>query len=238
MGHRRDSDRWKCVFSDNFHSLDLDVWNFETEDKNNDGWGNWEIQKYTERNAKIQNNSLHITLQKSETGWTSSRLTTKDKMLFTFGRVDVRLRTERRNGAWPAVWALSSAGDWPHNGEIDIFEMQTKWPFIPSSLHFTERHGGNPVSFKNRDVDTARWRVYSVEWTPKYIAFFHDNVELDRYKRPEPPTNKNWPYHENNKFFLIINNAMHPQHWGTPPDRDMTSHVLEVDYVKFWEYPQ
>ena len=34
----------------------------------------------------------------------------------------MRGRIDTRAGLWPAFWTLGIAGDWPHNGEIDIME--------------------------------------------------------------------------------------------------------------------
>lgn len=125
---------------------------------------------------------------------------------------------------------------WPTCGEIDIFEMQTKWGNTPASLHFDERHAGNPVSFKNEDIDVEGWHVYVMEWTPTYIAFWHDGTEMGRYEKPVMANQSNWPFHKDNPFHLIINNAIAPW-FGSKPEETLTSHVLEVDYIEIRSYP-
>jgi len=169
---------------------------------------------------------LLIKLRKEGNRWTSSRITTKGKFDFTYGRVDVRIWTRRVDGPFPAVWLLSSKCCWPKQGEIDIFEMQTQWNYIPAALHFQDHHRGKALSYHNSDTNTARWRVYSVDWQPNYIAFSHDGREIGRYNKPR---NAN-----RNKFHLIINNAMQPS-WGKGPRASLKEHNLYIDYVKVWK---
>lgn len=232
---RRASDSWPVIFNDNFNGqLNLKKWGYVTAGP---GWVNGEKQSYNYENAFTYKGVLNIRLRKRGNNWESSRLTTKGKFRFGYGRVDARIRCDRVNGPFPAVWALAEHHSrWPQNGEIDLFEMQTKWDYIPSSLHFPAHHGGNALSYKNYDINTSRWRVHSMEWTPTYIAFYHDGVKIGEYKRPARFNPHNWPYTGNtNKFNLIINNAMHP-FWGTAPDRGLTEHILQVDYITVRRY--
>ncbi len=225
----RPSNRWPVIFHDNFNGpLNLKKWGYVIR---NPGWVNGEKQAYNYKNAFTYRGVLNIRLIKHGSKWYSSRLTTKNKFRFAYGRIDARIRCDRVAGPFPAVWALAEHHSrWPENGEIDLFEMQTKWNYIPSSLHFPARHGGNSLSYKDYDVNTSRWRVYSMEWTPTRITFYHDNRRIGQYNRPRRFNPHNWPYTGNNKFNLIINNAMHPS-WGSAPKRNLREHILQVDYI-------
>lgn len=227
----------RLIFEDNFSTINRGRWNFNIgRGPRNDGWGNGEKQVYTSRNARITKGKfLNIKCRKEGGTWTSARMTTKGKFEFTYGRVDVKVWTSRQHGAFPAVWMLSSKYGWPGGGEIDIFEMQTAWNYIPASLHFQDRNKGDSVSFKDYDTRTKRWRVYSVDWKPTYIAFYHDNKLINFYKKPAKANWNNWPFRAGNPFHLIINNAMHPD-WGTAPAGSLTQHNLYVDYIRVWEF--
>ena len=59
--------------------------------------------------------------------YTSARLITWDKLHFTHGKVEARLKVPVGQGYWPAFWMLgvdeNSDVNWPDTGEIDIMEI-------------------------------------------------------------------------------------------------------------------
>ena len=225
----------KQVFRDDFvdesNCLDPRVWKHELG--NNNGWGNGEMQVYTDarENAFCKDGILHVQALKQQDTWTSARLISN----FTFtveSRIDVRLRTARVDGPFPAVWALSARNNapWPLCGEMDLFEMQTIWNYIPSSLHFQDHHADTALSYHDETLNVEEWHIYSLEWTYNYIAFYHDGTRVGRYDKPPYATPQNWPYDETNEFNLIINNAM-SSFWGTNPSDNLTQHTLLVDWI-------
>ncbi|MFZ9047042.1 MAG: glycoside hydrolase family 16 protein, partial [Cyclobacteriaceae bacterium] len=126
---------WSDEFSGN--AIDLDNWGFETGDGTDyglaAGWGNNELQIYTseEGNASIVKDDglsvLSITaLDDGAGGYTSAKLTTKNKVSIRFGRIDVKAKLPEGQGLWPAIWMLGDNKDevdWPGCGEIDIMEI-------------------------------------------------------------------------------------------------------------------
>jgi len=87
---------------------------------------------------------------------TSGRVSTRDTFLFTYGRLEARIRLPRGDWLWPALWLMPAASDfgpWPDSGEIDLVEGKGNAPgyavvggreggrdaFV-SSLHYA----GNP----------------------------------------------------------------------------------------------
>ena len=54
--------------------------------------------------------------------YSSASVTTRGLHSWRYGRFEMRGRIDTRAGLWPAFWTLGIAGDWPHNGEIDIME--------------------------------------------------------------------------------------------------------------------
>ena len=239
------NDDYQEVFRDDFDGpLNLDVWGFDIgRGPNNSGWGNGEQQYYTDSpsNAFTENGSLHVRIVKedpsSEYPYTSARLVTRDTFSFAYGKVEARIRIKDHiDGPFAAVWALSLKKDdpnvnWPLCGEIDFFEYQSIWNYTPATLHFQDRHGGDALSFHGTEnFLTKDWHLYTMEWTPDFISFSHDGEEIGRYNRPADSNVNNWPYTEDNPFYLILNNALHPE-WGSAPDENFTEHTMEVDYI-------
>ena len=84
------------------------------------------MQYYRQGNTSIIEGNLVIEARRENFGgraYTSSRMVTKDKFDFKYGRVDIRAALPFGQGIWPALWMLgtnfSSVG-WPACGEIDI----------------------------------------------------------------------------------------------------------------------
>ncbi|HYC86760.1 MAG TPA: glycoside hydrolase family 16 protein, partial [Chryseosolibacter sp.] len=118
------------VWSDEFGGTSLNTanWSYEIGTGIN-GWGNNELQYYKQENTTVQDGYLMITAKKEPEGnsaYTSSRLITKGKRAFKYGRVDIRAVLPKGQGIWPALWMLGTdigTVGWPKCGEIDIMEM-------------------------------------------------------------------------------------------------------------------
>ena len=57
--------------------------------------------------------------------YTSSRMKTKGKREFLYGKIEARIKIPVGQGLWPAFWMLGAnidQVDWPACGEIDIME--------------------------------------------------------------------------------------------------------------------
>ena len=121
---------YEKVWQDEFSGTNIDAtsWGYDT---GGSGWGNNELQYYTNRpeNAYLNNGMLVIQAKKeayTNRDYTSARLLTKGKREFTFGRIDIRAKLPVSKGLWPALWMLGKKIDqtnWPACGEIDIMEL-------------------------------------------------------------------------------------------------------------------
>lgn len=224
------------VWADEFEgdALDTSLWNYETGN-GTDGWGNNEVQYYTERNVSVENGNLIITAKKeSESGfdYTSGRITTQDNYEFTYGRVEVRAKMPEGGGTWPAIWMLGADFNevgWPQTGEIDIMEWVGNNPDETSSaLHFPGNSGGDAIVGKT-DISnaTSEFHIYEVEWTQQEIIFLVDGEVFHRYDNDSSlPFNKD--------FFLILNLAMGGS-LGGDIDPAFTESSMEVDYVRVYQ---
>jgi beta-glucanase (GH16 family) len=106
MTQKMDGEKWELVWSDEFdkETIDDSVW---TYDIGNWGWGNNELQYYTEKdtdNARIEDGNLIIEARKNDDGrkWTSARLTTRGKISFLYGKIEMRAKVPREKGWWAA----------------------------------------------------------------------------------------------------------------------------------------
>ncbi len=226
------------LWSDEFDgdALDTANWNYAIGNGDN-GWGNGEAQYYTDSqdNVKVQDGNLVITAKReSESGFdfTSARITTKDKVEFTYGRVEVRAKLPAGGGTWPAIWMLGEGWpeeSWPGVGEMDIMEFVGNDPNrIISALHFPGNSGGNAiVGDTTTDSATTEFHIYEVEWTAEKITFLMDGVPHLEFDNDDST-----PFQKD--FYLLLNVAMGGTFGGTIAD-DFQESSMEIDYVKVFQ---
>lgn len=204
---------------------------------NNGGWGNAELEYYTNRpeNAVVQGGVLKINAIKesySGSAYTSARLLSQNKFAFTFGKVLVRAKLPAGVGTWPAIWMLGSninTVSWPSCGEIDIMEhLGRDLNKIYGTLHYPGRSGGNAdggtLMISNA---TTAFHIYRLDWTPSIIQIYVDDQLVHTV------TNSgSIPF--NHDFFFILNVAM-GGNFGGPVDPAFTAATMEVDYVRVFK---
>ena len=85
----------ELVWSDKFDGaeLNLENWSFEMGDGCPDlcGWGNNENQIYTDTNHRLEDGFLIIDA-KNDNGYTSTRIISKSKQEFQYGRFEARIK--------------------------------------------------------------------------------------------------------------------------------------------------
>ena len=125
---------WQLIWSDEFNGnfLNSNNWTHEVG-TGNWGWGNGELQFYQSDNSIVSNGKLIIEAREEPQGilgqwnvphyYSSSRIVTRNKFDFRYGKVEASIKTIDGQGFWPAFWLLPNGGCWPENGEIDIMEQ-------------------------------------------------------------------------------------------------------------------
>jgi beta-glucanase (GH16 family) len=241
---------WEIVWSDEFEGEHIDTtqWTF---DIGNWGWGNNELQYYTQNrpeNARLENGNLIIEARKNDMdqAWTSARLTTRGKTSFTYGKIEFRAMVPAERGNWAAGWTL---GDdyidelsWPYCGEIDILESvgyemddATGNGIAHASAHsgaYYFKLGNQPTATTPVDNMNSTFHTYALEWTPEYLKIIVDDNHYFTYN--DNSTELSWPFDKPHN--IILNLAMGGG-WGGAMGMDpaITSQKMIVDYVRVYE---
>ncbi len=218
-------------------------WSYDT---GGGGWGNNELQHYTSRpeNAYLLNGKLMIEAHREAyqgNAYTSARLVTRDKMVFTGGRIEVRAKLPSGRGTWPAIWMLgeniTSVG-WPRCGEIDIMEHVGYQPdsvfgtvHTEAFNHLLNTHQGGQAYAT--DLET-NFHVYSIDWGEKSIAFKLDGNTYFTFTKPANATTEEWPFDQ--PHYLLLNLAV-GGNWGGQQGVDETiwPQRMEVDWVRVYK---
>lgn len=231
----------KLVWEEHFNedSLSEAIWNYELGDgcPNLCGWGNNERQQYTKKNHELKDGMLVISAKKEGGNYTSTRITTKGKKEFKYGRIETRAKLPVGKGLWPAFWMLGaniSEVGWPACGEIDILEYVGKEPHkVFTSLHTTASHG-NTINTKKTEISNIEegFHTYAANWTKDKIEFYIDEVLVYTFQ-PEVKTKTVWPFDQS--FYIILNLAIGGNFGGPDVDDTIFPQDFLIDYIKVYQ---
>lgn len=244
---RTEGDAWALVWADEFDTDGLPDPKKWTHDLGDWGWGNREPQYYTEgrtENARCEDGHLIIEAHKDDMGkpWTSARLTTRGKVSFQYGRLEMRAKAPVADGTWGAGWLLGDAYrdevSWPYCGEVDIFEAvgreiddETGDGINHGSCHTRAYYfkQGNHISNTIAVKQMSSFHTYEMEWSLEAVKMFVDGVHYYTYDKRA--NELEWPFDKPQN--IILNLAMGGG-MGGPIDPSITSQKLVVDYVRIY----
>jgi beta-glucanase (GH16 family) len=242
---QNENKEYQLVWSDDFEEniINEDNWTFEIWDA---GRVNNEWQQYVENtdNYKLENGFLHIIVTKTganeKGGYSSTRLMSKGKKEFKYGRIEFKAKMPKGVGTWPALWMLGSNINevgWPKCGEIDIMEYVG---FQPDTTHTnvhtkyqsgtTDFHVVTPLVSAEED-----FHIYGLTWTSSKLEFYLDDPNnITNTYAPSVKTIDNWPFDQ--PFFMIMNFAV-GGNWGgkNGVDDSIWPQEMVVDYVKVYQ---
>jgi hypothetical protein len=160
--------------------------------------------------------------------YVSGQAMTKFSFSQLHGYFEIEAKLPKGKGLWPAFWLLPVTGQWPHNGELDIFEGLGD-PFviyctvISGTQHKVQKKIALPFD------SSAGFHLYGAAWGPDEIVWYVDRREVLR--TPTPADMKTVP------MFIRMNLAVGGA-WGGHPD---ASTVFPARYairrVSAWRLP-
>lgn len=246
---------YTLVWSDEFDgdSVDDSKWSYDLGDgcqisPDLCGWGNNELQYYTDRtdNALVSDGTLKIIARKEtplylgEHQYTSSRMVTKNKGDWRYGRLDIRAKLPTGQGLWPAIWMLPTDnvyGGWPRSGEIDIMENIGS---EPDKVFGTLHYGHDFWRFTSRELIKEEgpsfhdeFHVYSVLWNESCIQMIVDGEPYGEPFSRSTTLPTTWPFDQD--FHLLLNVAVGGNLPGNPNGFTTFPQELEVDYVRVFQ---
>jgi beta-glucanase (GH16 family) len=246
---------WQLVWSDEFNGLNIDRSNW-TYDTGGNGWGNHELQFYTDRTTNSfiardpasSNSCLVIQALKDEyrnRSYTSARLKTQGLHSWTYGRIEASIKVPNGQGVWPAFWMLGAnfpTAGWPTCGELDIMEhvLPIGVNTVRGSAHAPNYSGDRSAHCDARPANlSGQFHVFAIEWSPGELRYYVDSVQYlsvtpkivtcEGKQRALPGA---WIF--DHPFFIILNLAIGGD-WPKAPDATTIFPVqMWVDYVRVY----
>ncbi|MCM3619005.1 carbohydrate binding domain-containing protein [Sutcliffiella horikoshii] len=255
---------WQLVWEDNFEGSELDQskWSFDTgngfvqPDGNYvPGWGNEELQYYSEDNVIIEDGKLVLTgkneAASDEHGtynYTSGKVHTQGKFSQKYGKFEAKIKLPGGQGYWPAFWMMPEEdkyGGWAASGEIDIMEAAgAHLDKVGGAIHYGGQWPNNTYTAKDyhfaQGSDITDYNIYSVEWEPGEIRWYVNGElyqTLNNWSsvNGDNATKYSYPAPFDQEFYLILNLAIGGWYGGNPDGSTEFPGKMEIDYVKVYE---
>jgi beta-glucanase (GH16 family) len=205
-------------------------------DHANGGFGNNELQFYTNRTSNVTqgSNCLQLIARRENYGgnaYTSGKITSYGKRHWGSGFIEARMSIPMGQGLWPAFWMLGvnigSIG-WPACGEIDIMEHVNNDNGIHGTIHWNGPNGYASYGGYRANVGPSGWHNYQINWNNNSIRWY---VDGNLYHTANIANNINSTEEFHRDFFLILNLAVGGNWPGSPNSGTPFPSTLWVDYV-------
>jgi|GEM_PF-2750429 len=214
---------WVLEWEDGFNggAIDAGSWNIVSAApyKNN------ELQTYRASNVSVSDGCLRIISSVEKKKYYSGQVSTENKKLFKYGKIEIRAKLPSGKGIFPAFWLVPQSGR--RYPEIDIVEYLGKEPGSIWNVFHYPTPGGHETCFyqvKGKRFDT-RFHVYTIEWLPGSLKWFIDGAETFSVKNHVP----------DEKMFLIINTAVGGDWPGDPGNSKKFPRRMLIDYVRYYK---
>lgn len=238
---------YKPLWSDEFNESTVNT-NYWQYDLGNGGWGNQELECYTDSNATIAGGYLQIQAKQQNvvyngvnSSYTSTRVNTAGKFSFEYGRIDIRAKLPVAPGMWPALWFLGNdfgTAGWPGCGETDLMELVGSNPhLVTGSIHWLEGNGqegtlNNTYTLPGGADYSQKFHVFSLVWTKTQITMYVDDIPY-MSQSSTSISSGTWPF--NQPQFLIMNVAVGGNWPGSPTAQTVFPQSMYVDYVRVFQ---
>lgn len=243
----------KLIWDDEFKgptgaSPDTSKWNF---DSGGSGWGNDELESYTDRPANASLNGegqLAVTARAERfTGedgisrdYTSARLQTLGKFEFEYGLMEARIKVPSGQGLVGQFWSLGNDAykdeGWPDCGEIDAMEiLGSETSVLNGTIHGPWSEDPNGVGGTSQSSSTlsASYHTYGVEWGPEQINFLLDGHVYKTITPADVAPGLAWPFRH--PYFLLLDLAVGGEWPGSPNSSTHFPAQMLVDWVRVWQ---
>lgn len=205
------------VFEDNFDGSTLDTSKWDTYDSvGNNGNGLRRPSAFT-----VSGGNLIVTAQMINKQLVTGGMAMRRD--YTYGRMEFRVRAEADpSGTLNAnVLTWPQSGNWPIDGEMDIFE--TLWRPGTRSPFYSFIHYGsdNQQQYTIHQADASQWHTMALDWSPSALKIYRDG-EL-AWTLTDPAAIPDVPHHLCVQLDAMENQAL-------------TSRVrMYVDYVRIYQ---
>lgn len=180
----------------------------------------------------------------------SGAVESSNKVTFTYGKVEGRIKNIGHSGNFPAFWMMpnkATYGGWPYSGEIDIWEqinadvaafqtIHTKWANSKNDGADCMNKPNDPRKSNNTPAALDEYHTFGLEWTEDILKWFIDGKQVFSYARKtglsESDSKAQWPYDQ--PFYIILNQSVGNGGWAANPDVNF-EYETKFDWVRVYQ---
>lgn len=180
----------------------------------------------------------------------SGAIESSNKVTFTYGKVEGRIKNIGHSGNFPAFWMMpnkATYGGWPYSGEIDIWEqinadvaafqtIHTKWANSKNDGADCMNKPNDPRKSNNTPAALDEYHTFGLEWTEDILKWFIDGKQVFSYARKtglsESDSKAQWPYDQ--PFYIILNQSVGNGGWAASPDVNF-EYETKFDWVRVYQ---
>ncbi|MDE6143577.1 MAG: glycoside hydrolase family 16 protein [Muribaculaceae bacterium] len=239
------SDEWELIWEDDFNGNNLDTtcWGY-MERHNNDSrrYHSSNPECYGFKNGNIILRGILNNNQQTDTAtYLTGAITTKGKLSFAPGRIEIRAKLGSATGAWPAFWMLPYPPDknWPKNGELDIIEHLNNDDFVYQTIHsdFTKKNPkAKPQRYVKAKYNKNEYNLFQIDFLPDRIDYYINGIRTLHYPKVDSLLNKGqFPF--NHEWYLMLDMQLGGK-WVGNIDSDELPVEMQIDWVKYYRKKQ
>ncbi len=247
----KDYQGYSLIWSDEFDEgeINSDNWVYELGDGTDyglpSGWGNGELQLYTDDNSNASvvtddqgNDVLEIRAFSNGQGeYSSAKLTTYEKLSVRYGKIEARIKLPQGQGLWPAFWMLGNnfqEHGWPSCGEIDILELLGNNPDrVTFNAHWVDHENKRKDDLGVYELSSGTfsedYHVFTLDWSPEALEYSVDGQVYHTIAIDE------WMLEFQRSAYLILNVAVGGSLPGSPDASTSFPQTMAVDYIRVYE---
>lgn len=205
-----------------------------------DGTEEYKLRFADEFDGKLVTRCIKNTIaEEGNVDMISGAIESSDKMYFTYGRIEGRLRTTPHVGNFPAFWLMpqdNSAG-WPNAGEIDIWEQidTENKTYHTVHTHCTYDLKQALPNSGSAYTNAADYHVITLDWTPELLTWYVDGTKAFSYAKTKQSyllEKGQWPFDK--PFYVILNQSVGNNSWAKDADVNFEYETL-FDYVRLYQ---
>lgn len=163
-------------------------------------------------------------------------ISTRGKVDFNDGMLEIRARLGSAQGYWPAMWMLPNESTyWPGGGEIDIMEHLNSDSVVYQTIHTNYTLAGNgndnnPPHYNTAPHRLGDWNRYGVDMFADSLVFYVNGLRNFAYPRVDTIADQ-FPFADS-RFYLMLDSQVGGS-WVGRANADDYPVCIDIDYVLF-----
>ena len=244
MHAQRNVQEYQLVFSDEFNQPDgsmPDETKWSVHERQQCTWARWISAspkvRYIHRGSLVCR-AIPNTAEPSDTArMLTGAICSMGKFEFQYGKVEVRMKTNRKQGNFPAAWMVREDCNTTY-GEIDIVETFGKKKMASHAIHsqYTYHHDNHRIkNVFQEEVDVTKWHVYGIEWTPTSVRWEVDGRTVGFFLKPDDARKLDegqWTF--DHPFYLILNQSVGNGEYGNIGNPRQT-YETRFDWIRVYQ---